>query len=227
MQCLRDTQTEAQQAISRLVSAYPLWTSSACPVEKWPSLVAKFSSRYEVDISPPARQWRKKRGQCSAHLVGAALPPDAAGVETVRWVLLVTEKGKGEVKEQEKLRDARRDRIVWGDYVLMRMARPRQHGGGSRWTWCLTPQVERQEANYLTGLAQAAARGGDSSRLLAYTQILVRRPMHSGVRTQIAKMLRRARRVWDQHSESRPWPGPVPDDLPILTYRRRDGRLAQ
>lgn len=219
MQFLRASQTAAQQAIARMIHAYPLWTSGVIEIEKWPRLVDKFSRLYEVDISPAARQWRKKRGQCSAHLIGACLPTDAAGREWVRWVLLVTENGDGPVKELEKLKDARRDRIVWGDYVLMYLTRPREWGGGSRWTWCMVPQVERQEANYVTALAQT----GDTHRMSSYIALLIRRPMHSCVRTQIAKMLRRARRVWEKHNKGKPWPGP--QSLPILDYRARGKRM--
>jgi len=218
MQCLKPTQTAAQQAISRLVNAYPLWVSGLVELEKWPSFVEKFSRLYEVDISPAARQWRKKRGQCSSHLVGALLPLDPAGREQVRWVLMVTELGAGTVKELEQLRDARKDRIVWGDYVLMYLTRPREWGGGSRWTWCMSPQIERQEANYLTALAQHCSMTGDASRLNAYTSKLLRRPMHSGVRTQVSRMLRRAMKVWDKHSMGKTWPGPDPAKLPILDY---------
>lgn len=217
------TQIEAQRAISRLISAYPLWTTGEIAADKWPAFVTKLAARDAIDLSPAARQWRKRRGECSAHLIGAHLPLGESTVERLRWVLLVTEGGRGAVKEQERLRDARTDRLVWGDYVLLYLTRPRAHGGGSRWTWCLRPQIERQEANYLHALAQAAGRARDGRRLDAYVrQSLLRRPLHSGVRTQVAKMLRRAQTLWARHSDGAPWPSVDPGQLPHLgAYRAR------
>lgn len=227
MHHLRDRQSEAQRAIARLISAYPLWVSGTIAAEKWPAFTTKMAARYAVDLSPAARQWRKKRGECAAHLIGAALPPDDAG-ERIRWVILVTEQGSGAVKELESLQDARRERLVWGDYVLMQLTRPRVHGGGSRWTWCLLPQIERQEANYLSALAQAAGRSRDGQRLEVFIrQSLLRRPMHSGVRTQVAKMLRRAQVLWRQHSRGAPWPSVDPANLPHFGAYQAAQRPAQ
>lgn len=220
MKHLRPSQLDAQRTISRLINAYPLWTSGEILAEKWPLFVEKMAAHYEVDLSPAARAARKRKGICSAHLIGAELP---AGEQRpkIRWVLLITESGDGAVKQAENLRDARRERLVWGDYVLMYLTRPRIHGGGSRWTWCLLPQIERQEANYLHALAMADGRSGDGPRLDAYVrQSLLRRPLHSGVRTQIAKMLRRAQKIWYKHSSGRPWPSQDPSNLPYLgSYR--------
>jgi hypothetical protein len=221
MQHLYETQIEAQRAISRLISSHSLWISGEIESDKWSRFVEKMAQRYEVDLSPAARQWRKKKGDCSTHLIGAALPFSEARGARLRWVMLVTEAGTGAIKDQESLADARHTRLVWGDYVLMFMTRPRQHGGGSRWTWCLLPQIERQEANYLHGLAQAAGQSREGARLDAFIrQSLIRRPMHSGVRTQIAKMLRRAQKIWDQHSHGAVWPSVDPSRLPILSSYR-------
>jgi len=209
------TQTEAQRAIAKHINAYPLWAAGEVRDDRWEALVAKFSSRYETDISPAARQWRKKRHQCCAHLVGAALPND-----TIRWVLLVTGSGSGAVKDHEHLRDAHADRLVWGDYLLVRTTRASVFGGGTHWTWSMTPQIERSEANYLTKLAAAAATGKQPDRLTAFTDALLRRPLHAGVRGQIAKMLRRAQKVWKKHSRGASWPGPDPRSLPhVGRYR--------
>lgn len=220
MDKLFTSQTEAQRLLAKHVSAYPLWTSGEMSGAKWPAVVQKFNSLYETDISPAARQWRKKRGQCCAHLIAAALPD-----QRVRWALIVTEAGGGPVKAREKLSDARRDRIVWGDYILIHATRPREAGGGSRWTWFLLPKIEKQEADYVTGLAQSAGRERRPDRLANYLeQSLLRRPMHSGVRQQIAKMLRRAQKVWAKHAGGMQWPGPDPAALPAFgRYRQTSG----
>lgn len=218
MQCLKPSQAAAHQAISRLIAAYPLFSVGIVEREKWPALVDKFAERYEVDISPSARQWRKQRGQCSTHLIGAALPPNAAGRELVRFALLVTEQGVGEVKVREKLANAHAVRLQWGDYELLRMTRPSQWGGGSRWTWQMSREIERQEANYLTALAQSCAMAGDSTRLNAAVAPFLRRPMHSGVRTQAAKILRRCQVIWDRHARGKPWPCVNPSGLPVMTF---------
>lgn len=209
------SQTEAQRAIAKHINAYPLWTVGMVSDTRWGDLVTKFSALYGTDLSPSARQWRKHRHECCAHLIGAPLPDGK-----IRWVLLVTTSGDGEVKHREQLHDAHSERLVWGDYVLVRSTRASALGGGTRWTWFLAPPVERREANYLTKLTQAAAAAQAPLRLTAFTNTLLQRPMHSGVRAQIAKMLRRAQKVWAKHSSDRPWPGPDPSELPhVGRYR--------
>lgn len=220
MKMLYETQVDAQRAISRQVHSYPLWTSGELPAEKWEAFALKMATQYEVDISPSARQWRKKKGQCSAILIAAELPQQEWGTR-IRWVIMVTEKGEGSVKEKERLKDASSARITWGDYVLMYMTRPREWGGGSRWTWSMSPQLERQESNFLTATAQAAALSNEPKRLDAFIRkSLMRRPMHSGIRTQTAKMLRRAQKVWAKNSNGKPWPSVDPAKLPVLTSYR-------
>lgn len=129
MNLLCGTQTDAQRAISKHIGAYPMWVAGEVHQSRWGGLVDKFSRVYETDITPSARQWRKRRGQCSAHLIAAPLPDGK-----VRWVLLVTADGAGEVKLAEKLRDVRAERLVWGDYVLIRATRSSAFGGGTHWT---------------------------------------------------------------------------------------------
>ena len=219
MNLLCDTQTDAQRIISKHIGAYPMWFTGEIQAVRWGSLVEKFSERYETDISPSARQWRKKRGQCCAHLIGAPLPDGK-----VRWVLLVSADGGGEVRQRENLRDARTERLVWGDYVLIRTTRPSIVGGGTHWTWFLTPQAERREANYLVALAQAAGIARQPARLVAFTDTLLRRPLHAGVRQQVAKMARRAQKIWAKHSHGIPWPGPDPSTLPHLGAYRGNPR---
>jgi hypothetical protein len=221
MNLLCDSQTSAQRLISKHINGYPMWTSGDVHASRWEDLANKFSNLYETDISPSARQWRKKRGQCSAHLIGAPLLDGK-----VRWVLLVTVDGAGEVKRREKLRDAQKERLSWGDYVLIRTTRPTALGGGSHWTWFLTASVERREANYLANLAQTAGASRQPRTLTGFTDTLLRRPLHSGVRQQVAKMLRRAAKVWDKHSRGMPWPGPDPFALPHLGSYRATGSAA-
>lgn len=209
------TQTEAQRAIAKHINAYPLWTGGEVREDRWDALVAKFSSRYETDISPAARQWRKKRHQCCTHLVGAALPDGA-----IRWVLLVTASGTGAIKDHEHLRDAHTDRLAWGDYLLVRTTRASMFGGGTHWTWYMTPQLERSEANQLTKVAQTAAALRQPYRLTAFIDTLLQRPLHAGVRQQVGKMLRRAQKVWGKHANGAAWPGPDANGLPhIGRYR--------
>jgi hypothetical protein len=85
----------------------------------------------------------------------------------------------------------------------------------------MAPQLERQESNYLTATAQASALSNEPKRLDQYIRkSLLRRPMHSGIRTQTAKMLRRAQKVWAKHSHGKAWPSVDPSKLPILSGYR-------
>ena len=216
MNRLHETQTEAQRTIAKHVGAYPLWISGEVDESRWDDLVRKFSELYETDISASARQWRKRRNACCAHLIGAPLPRGK-----IRWILMVTADGEGEVKRRERLRDAHDARMVWGDYMLVRATRASALGGGTRWTWFLAPQVEHREARYLAKVAQTAATHRQPSQLSAFADTLLKRPLHSGVRQQVARMLRRAQRVWMKHAKGMPWPGPDPGALPhIGRYRQ-------
>jgi len=229
---LYPTQTDAQRAIARLINSHPLYAAGECDLEKWPNFALKAAALYGVDLSPAARQYRKKKkGECSTHLIAAEMAPKEWGTK-VKWYFLVSEKGAGPVKEKEKLQDARdkKSRLIWGDYKLLTMTRPREYGGGTRWTWNLRSEIEAQEEKYLTALAQASAKENQPKRLDEFIRnSLLRRPMHSGVRSQIARMLRRARVIWQKHAKvkkdgTKPdWPSIDPDKLPIMTgYRRKE-----
>lgn len=202
----------AQQQIAITVArGFHFWTSGVVIIEKFSRFADSFGERYGTDLSRGVRQYRHSRGLGNAHLICWQ-----TGSE-VHWWLLVSD-GKHPAQMHERLRDARKsaERITFGsDYVLLESTRLREYGGGTRWTWFLTRDCEAGEAR---GLAKIAQEGNPAS-LRGYCQTLIHRPMHSGVRSQTAKMLRRAAKVWHQH-HAKPWPGPDPSTLPIMQFLR-------
>jgi len=204
-----ETQLTAQQHLLRVVpQGYCWWTAGVIPLEKRDVLAEKFADIYGTRLGKDRRYDRKRRGLANAEAVAAM---DGS---VLRWVLVATD-GDGPVHEKERLRDARTSsgRILWGDdYLLQESRRPTTRGGGTHWSWWLTRECESRTAKY----ADLAAKT-NPDELASYVKMQLNRPLHSGVRTQLAKIFRRAKTVQAHHFPNRPWAGPDPDHLPFIT----------
>lgn len=204
------TQFECQQYLLKTVPrGYFFWTTGVTTREKLDQLAERFAEEYGTRLGAPKRYWRKQNGLANALAVAAPL-------EDEKWrFYLIANEGIGPIWEKEKktLKDARSVPVMWGeDYMMRQTRKPREHGGGVHWSWWLTPQVKNQIEKYLVSLAK------EGSTQIA-TQILLqhRRPMHSGIRSQVTEMQRCGHRVWTKCWPNRPWPGPDTDrPLPIV-----------
>jgi len=203
-----------QQHIVKMADAgYTFWTSGYCRPHKLQDLVEKFSEKYGIHLTRSQRTYRKKKGLANAHMM--AVYESSANCF---WILLVTP-GIGIVHNEEKLRDSKKagEHIVVNDVHLQRLTRPRMHGGGEHWTWLLL----ESKFNELQNQATKDARHAQPETIRLFWKQQFGRTMHSGVRTQLKQILRRAIRIWekrklqDEAGNRIPWPAPAPDSLPI------------
>jgi hypothetical protein len=212
-----DTQIAAQQHLLRqVVRGYRFWTSGVAKTpEKLSALSEKFAEGYGTRMGKDRRHYRRKKGLVNAQAMAATLPNGQ-----YLWFLVATD-GVGPVRDQEKLLDAwtNSGRITWnGDYLLYEAKRPREHGGGTHWSWFLLPQRESEIANYMTHLVKTAPHD-----LNYYIQMQMHRPMHSGVRSQLTRILKSTKKLLERTQPDRKWPSVYPDKpLPILDgFRKR------
>lgn len=211
-----DSQIATQQTLLRLVArGHRYWTSGTVKTpEKLDALGEKFAESYGTRLSKDRRHYRRKKGLANAH--GLAVPMPSGGY---LWFLVVTE-GIGPVHERETLRDAwiNAGRITWnGDYLLNEVRRPSKHGGGTHWSWFFLPARESEIANYMIHLVKSAPH-----ELGYFIDQQVRRPMHSGIRSQLTRILKSAKKLFEKAGSDRKWPSPHPDKpLPILDGFRK------
>ena len=204
-----DTQVRAQQHLLRVVpQGYYWWTSGVVLPERKDALAEKFADLYGTTLGKDRRYVRKSKGLANAEAVCVV---DGS---VYRWFLVVTD-GEGVVHDSEKLKDARTSsgRIRWADdYVLQDSRRPTTRGGGNHWSWWLTPEAESMISRYVDRLAKS-----NPSEMATYVEFQLRRPLHSGVRTQMGRILRRAKKLHAHHFPTQPWPCVEPDELPFIS----------
>lgn len=207
-----DTQIACQQYLLKVVPrGYFFWTTGVVATrEKLDRLAVRFSENYGTRLSAAERFWRKGKGLANALVVAAPLEG-----ENWRFYLVATE-GNGVVwtDEGERLKNARvtTTPVIWGkDYYMHQARRVREHGGGLHWSWWIQPELNNKLEKYLLHLAKE----GNAGELETQHRLLRRRPLHSGIRSQVSNIERRSRRVWEKCWPGRPWPG-SDEPLPIV-----------
>ncbi len=218
------SQTDAEKIILRYVShfGYHYWTSgtiAAFPPEKMARLSAKFAEKYGTLRAPHWRSYQKRKGLARSFCVAYRLPNST----DYRFYLLSTD-GLGNVREEQKMQDARERPIDIGDLRLLRMTRPKEFGGGIRWTWQLDWSAQSAHDRHLLALVKAGNEQGLTDGLkyiMGYT-------MHSAVRSWTRHQIKSKAALWKKIWPHRQWPGPSPEaPLPImrLTKTRYDESL--
>ncbi len=197
-------QSEAQRFLLRIVpKGFHWWVGGVVDSrEKLDSLAAKFSEHYGTDLKPHQRSWRKKKGLANAHLVVA--PTSKHELEGGYVWFLIASDGGGPIQENSKLKDARTNpgRVVWNDYVLYSDQRHRLEGGGTRWSWHIKPDVQRQLDHHIGQLLKTAPQ-----ELAGFLEMQTRRPMHHGIRTWLTRLIRRAHQNWSRMYPGKEWRG--------------------
>jgi hypothetical protein len=215
---LYDTQIEAQRSLLRIVpKGYGWWLSGreVCKADL-DARHAKYAEHYGCDLSPAKKAYRKKCGLANTHFIAVALPPEELEGGYL-WFLIASD-GLGEIRDNTKLKDCRtrEGRITWGDYVLYEAPRTREEGGGTRWSWYIKPQVQKELDYYMGQLLKQAPH-----ELPAFFEAQCRRPMHHGIRHYLARLLKRAHQNFGRMYPNRPWVGRDPaKPLPIIASYR-------
>jgi hypothetical protein len=217
---LATSQIAAQQYLLRMTPrGYWYWLGGICSsLDELNKRAAKYAEYYGTDLSPSKRSYRKSKGLASALMVACKLPSEVLD-GGYQWFLIATD-GMGEIRNNKKLKDARTNagRIVWGeDYVLYEADRPREHGGGRHWSWFIQPAKQKELDFYVGKLLKEAP-----DELSAFITMQLRRPLHSGIRSYLSRLIRRANQNFTRMYPNREWKGRDPaQPLPILNSFRK------
>lgn len=196
------------------------WTGGVISTAKALGLAEKFAHRYDTDASASRRARNKARGQANATLI--LYPEDEMALSPVRWWLLVTP-GSGQVHAEEQLNDtwSRHQRLTWGEqYELLHLQRPRDYGGGRRWTWQVTTRRMEELEAAMGQLARghgspSAERTDDLAALVAAIQKM---PGFHGIRMQQRTLYHLGEACWNRTHRA-PFTG-WPQDIPYVDKRQ-------
>lgn len=204
---------QVQQQLLKLVpNGFPYFLTGECKtVERLEELASKFEEHYGTNLSAPQRAYRKTKGLGNCHAYSAWCEGDGV----FRWFLIASEGANPIFDAHSKLGDARKSdsRITWGkEYVMFPVTRPKQHGGGQHWTWFIQRETQR-EIDLLVG--KSLKQG--PWQLPLFLETLLHRPMHSGIRSQINRVIHRAHKSFCQMHPTLEWKGPTPEKkLPVV-----------
>lgn len=213
------SQIAAQQYLLRMVPrGYHWWTSGVCSRADLEERSKKYYEHYGTSLNRAQSSYRKFKGLANAKLVAVELISGE-----FLWFLLATD-GLGPIRENKKLLDARENngRIKWGnDYVLYKAKRLKIHGGGKHWSWFFQPKTQAEIQHYISVLIKE-----EPENMGFFIEQLCRRPMHSGVRSFIGRVIRQTAKSWTAVHPSRPWPARDPmKPLPILNSFRASKQM--
>ena len=209
------SQMEAQRFLLRMVPKGYHWWLSGIENDKT-ALVnrnQKYAEFYGCDLAPAQKSYRKKKGLANTLFFSAALPPDQLDGGYI-WFLIATD-GLGQIRENSKLKDARTNpgRVVWGDYVMYEAPRHRLEGGGTRWSWYLKPDIQKQLDFYVGKLLKESP-----DQLKAFFEMQCKRPMHHGVRHFLNRIIKRAHQNFCKMYPGKKWIARDPTyPLPLIT----------
>ncbi|NMM06957.1 hypothetical protein [Polaromonas sp.] len=192
----------------------PYWIGGFVALSKLPALAAKMATRYPILRDERARTYDRSKGLASAHFV--AYPTRG---EVAWWVL--TSEGRGGLADR-KVPDAHvakhalaaTGHIVFEDYVLLyahkkdaRTVVDAKTGKDKRvikdcstWTWKMTDVAYRQALASVEQEVKALNFGRDDGAALDGVRGMLafqrRRPLFSGVRSQVLQLHREAESRW-------------------------------
>ena len=209
------SQIDAQRFLLRMIpKGYHWWICGVEPDKaSLDNRQEKYAEFYGCDLSPAKKSYRKKKGLANTHFVTVALPPEIQDGGFM-WFLIAND-GLGNIRQNMKLRDARTNlgRITWGDYVMFEAPRHREEGGGTRWSWYLKTELQKELDHHVGVLLKESPND-----LKSFFEMQLRRPMHHGIRHYLTRLLRRAFQNFSRMYPGRTWMGRDPEmPLPILS----------
>lgn len=182
------------------------WCGGIIAKDKFSAFLTKMGRRYPITRNARQRSYDRKRGRAVVHLV--VFPTDT---KVLWW--LVSSEGVGGLCD-EKMEDAKiaknamtaEGHITFGDYVLLyatkRDVREIQAKGNktikvsknmSTWTWKIRGEVMKEirsglHESYKLGQIGMDSPNGNGWGLRGLFGNLVRRPLFSGIRTQVFQL---------------------------------------
>lgn len=216
------SQMEAQRFLLQMVAkGFHWWVSGIEPdKEKLMKRHEKYAEHYGCDLSPAKKSYRKAQGFAKTQFIVASLPQDEFSGGYI-WFLIATD-GNGEIRENSKLKDARTNagRITWNDYVMYEAPRHRLEGGGTRWSWYIKPQCQKELDHYVGVLLKQ-----NPADLRGFFDIQCHRPMHHGIRHYLTRLIRRSHQNFTKMYPDKKWTARDPSKpLPIMSsYKSSSG----
>lgn len=190
--------TTLLQRLSDLVRlGYVSWTAGTVPLSKAFRLATKFADYYATNLSSDQRYRRKRDGRGNAQLL---LWREYEEASEIHWFLLVTA-GDHPAHGQERLRNARTDRITVTGYELVQQTRAGQEKPA--WTWRMSSS--HYEA-WRGSVVEVVRRHADMALSQAW-QSLHRSPGFAPIRRQVRKVAALCRAEW-KRTRSGPFPAP-------------------
>jgi hypothetical protein len=211
-------------AMQRLCDAvrrgYVHYFSGVVPVRRARRLRCKFQARYNVDEHRNIRARRRARGEAAAVLIMHELPtqPEAAhacGEPYVGWIVLLTEGEHAAYWNGEDIKTATEDdqRLVIGQFQMLRRTRPGGSASSPSWTWAFTRAAYQDWRERVV----RSARGDYTEPPARLLLELYRWGSFRGIRSDIGRIVSLYRREWRKRrrrSDSFP-------SLPRLRYVQR------
>ena len=194
-------------------NGYTRWVSIKTTPEKLSSLDAKWAEAYGTHLAAYQRQDKKQKGLPTGVAVAA---PVLGEPDTVEVILMATEFASS-IQLGPFTREKWHSRLPeFSKFVIVHEPRDR---GDYAWTWRIQTIELGQLEKHLTSLVKTGDPVKVAYEAHHWTHLY---PMFGGVRRQLRRALKSGHRLWTHNFETRPWPGPDPDNLPAMVGFKKD-----
>ena len=188
MKLYRNRSALMQGLVLQVSRGYVYYVAGQVPASKALRVAAKFHQNYGALASPQARQAARRRGR-DQPISRLFMHPADDGVSYDWWILAPRP------LQGETMLDARdrRQRIKVAErYEIVLRPRP---GSPKAWTW----QLVRDEKEALEAAVERDAKRRDAYAIQELISRLTNMPMFSGVRSDVAALIRLADQTWKRH----------------------------
>jgi len=194
---------------SRSCDGHGLWVSFETAPDKLEALAAKFRENYGTALPPEKRRWRQHKGLPLAW--ACSMPVLHAPGKT--HVYLLAQRTALQMPPDSPFR-----REAWIDRPpevtdLFVIAKLPTQDRSLRWTWRIQNRQIALMEQHLTALVTTSEDGEIRECTQRWVSLY---PMYFGVRQQIRRMFKSAGKLYCA-KRKRPWPGPDPEGLPIIS----------
>jgi hypothetical protein len=191
---------------------YRCWTSFTVTLDKLDAIGSKWTDDFGTRLPAWKRQDRKAKRLANA----VAIAAPAIGTPGVAEVILMA---TADAMTMPAASPWARERwktscVEFSEFVLVHEPRDR---GDYAWTWRLQERTSGGVQKHFTSLVKSRR----ANEVRRHTDHAVRfYPMFGGVRRQMRRLLRSARKLWLAQNCG-PWPGPDPENLPFFDRFRK------
>jgi hypothetical protein len=182
--------------------------------DKLPSLADKWHENYGIRHPAHTRRYRHSKGLPTAVAYAAPVPGLGMRVRVVMLARLPIIPPHSPWAREKW----RRDLLIFDDYII---SREQDATGTLRWTWKIQ---DRPFGIWEQDMLRLVKRGDADEVARTTWGAVTYWPMFGGVRRQLRRSLRGAQKLWLAMHKTSCWPGPDPEQLPIINSFRKDGK---